>query len=134
MHRPLGIGQIWLLEKMVEQGGAISTLMATWHCPTPVGMSALRGLEKRGLCKAASTLGIFSITDDGRHRYEAEKPRLDHAKAEKRRKELAQIEEEDRAWDAAESSTPESDSTTHGNPKSDKLASCQTDSASRTGK
>ncbi len=81
---------------MVTHNGLLYVGLATWNCPEPVGMSALRGLEKRGLCESTATHGIFSITLAGRARYVADKSRLVEAINAQHKKQLAQSAEEEK--------------------------------------
>jgi hypothetical protein len=97
MAKALSVGQIWLLEEMVTGSGCVSTQTRTTSCPEPVGMAALRGLEKRGLCSEYLP-GIFRINEAGRRHYTINKPTLDAAKAKKREAELAAAEEDDKVW------------------------------------
>jgi DNA-binding PadR family transcriptional regulator len=98
MSKPISVGQIWLLEHMVLHDGFLYVGISTWNCPESVGMNTLRGLEKRGFCEATNTSGVFAITDAGRRQYDVEKSRLVEAKEQKRQRELAQLEEEEKMW------------------------------------
>lgn len=95
MAKPLSVGQIWLLDHMVSHDGLLYVGLSTWTCPEPVGMNTLRGLEKRGLCEATHTNGIFQITETGRAKHQDGKQRLADAIQAKYLKDLAQCETEE---------------------------------------